>query len=93
VELTMNSLLNDPALWIGVIRTGMILLVSFGVAITEPQQAAVLAFAGAVMAILSLALSGVTRKLTTPTAAPVLPQGTTVEVVTPAGRDNQSVTL
>jgi hypothetical protein len=89
----MTALLKDPALLVGLIRTAMILAVSFGIMLTDEQQAAVIGFAGALMAVLSIALSAVTRSLTTPVAAPVLPQGTQVEVITPEGQPNESVTL
>lgn len=82
----MRTLLDDPALLVGLIRTAMILAVSFGAAITEPQQAAILAFAGALTAVLSLLLTGVTRRLTTPVANPTLPEGTSVIVQTPEGQ-------
>jgi hypothetical protein len=89
----MTDLLKDPALVVGLVRAGMILAVSFGVGLTQPQQDAVLMFTGALLAVLSLALTAITRAKTTPTATPVLPQGTTVEVVTPAGEPNASVVL
>jgi len=89
----MKALLNDPALLVGLIRALMILVVSFGAAITNDQQAAILEFVGVLIAVLSILLTGVTRALTTPVSAPSLPQGTTVDVVTPEGEPNTSVTL
>jgi hypothetical protein len=91
--MTVQTLLNDPALIVGLIRSALILAVSFGVGITQAQQDSVLMFTGAFLAVLSLALSGVTRAMTTPAAAPVLPQGTEVEVVTPGPQPNEKVTL
>lgn len=89
----MSKLLSDPALVIGLVRAALILAVSFGVGITQAQQDSLLMFVGALLAVMSVVLSAVTVKLTTSVAAPVLPQGTTVEVVTPVGEPNESVVL
>jgi len=84
----MNTILGDPALWIGLIRATMILLVSFGVALNDAQMAAVIAFAVAFMAVASMLLTLVTRRTTTPKADPQIPQGTAITVITPAGQPN-----
>jgi len=84
----MTTFLNDPALIVGLVRAALILAVSFGVYITQDQQDALLAFVGALLAVMSLALTAVTRAKTTPVANPVLPTGTTVEVTTPEGQPN-----
>jgi len=85
----MSKLFDDPALIVGLIRSALILAVSFGAAITQAQQDSLLMFTGAFLAVLSLVLTQVTRLSTTPTANPVLTAGTTVEVVTPAGEPNR----
>jgi hypothetical protein len=82
----MTKLLNDPALLVGLVRSILILLISFGVAVTQAQQDSILMFVGAVLAVVSIVLTGVTRAVTTPTANPVLPTGTTVNVTTPKGQ-------
>lgn len=89
----MTTLLKDPALIVGLVRAAVILAVSFGVGISQAQQDSLLMFVGALLAVLSVVLTSVTIRLTTPVAAPVLPQGTTVKVVTPAGQPNESVVL
>jgi hypothetical protein len=89
----VSGLLQDPALVVGLIRAVLILLVSFGVAITQAQQDSVLMLTGAVLAVMSIILTGVTRIKTTPVANPVLPEGSVVEVVTPEGQPNKAVVL
>jgi len=89
----MAELLKDPALIVGLIRAALILAVSFGVAITQQQQDAVLMFVGAFLAVLSLALTAVTVSRTTSSSAPTLDEGTVVTVVTPAGQPNKVTML
>ena len=89
----MTALLQDPALIVGLVRATLILVVSFGVAITQAQQDSLLMFVGALLAVMSIVLTGVTRANTTPTANPTLPTGTTVEVITPEGQQNYLKTL
>jgi len=89
----MAALLKDPALIVGLIRAAMILLVSFGVYVSQDQQDAILMFTSALLAILSLVLTAVTVSKTTSSAAPVLKQGTIVEVVTPEGQPNKVTVL
>jgi hypothetical protein len=89
----MAEILKDPAVIVGLVRAALILLVSFGVAVTQEQQDAVLMFVGAFLAVLSLVLTAVTASKTTSKANPVLPSGTTVEVITPEGQANYLKTL
>jgi len=89
----MAALLKDPALIVGLIRAAMILLVSFGIFVSQDQQDAILMFTSALLAILSLVLTAVTVSKTTSSAAPVLKQGTIVEVVTPEGQPNKVTVL
>lgn len=89
----MADIIKDPALIVGLIRAGLILLVSFGVYVTQEQQDAILMFTAALLAVLSLVLTAVTVSRTTSKANPVLPSGTTVEVITPEGQANYLKTL
>jgi hypothetical protein len=89
----MAALLKDPALIVGLVRATLILVVSFGVAITQAQQDSLLMFTGALLAVMSILLTGVTVSKTTSKANPVLPAGTTVEVITPEGQLNRLATL
>jgi hypothetical protein len=86
--MNLKALLDNPAVVVGLVRAGLILLISFGVAITTSQQDAILQATGALLAVISLVLTGVTAKVTTPKAAPTLDEGTVVNVVTPEGIDN-----
>jgi hypothetical protein len=56
----MSALLSNPALLVGLIRAVLILLVTFGVAVTQAQQDSILELVGAVLAVMSLLLTGVT---------------------------------
>jgi len=89
----MTALLADPALLVGLVRSALILAVSFGVGITQAQQDSLLMFVGAFLAVASLVLTQVTRINTTPTAKPVLTEGTVVVVATPQGQADKLVTL
>lgn len=89
----MAALLKDPALIVGLIRAALILLVSFGVYVTQEQQDAILMFTGALLAVLSLVLTGVTVSKTTSVTKPTLKEGTAVEVITPQGRPNRIAVL
>jgi uncharacterized membrane protein len=84
----MAALLKDPALIVGLVRATLILVVSFGVYVTQDQQDALLAFVGAFLAVLSLVLTGVTVSKTTSNTSPVLKAGTSIEVITPEGQAN-----
>lgn len=90
---SIRALLANPAVLVGLVRVVMILVVSFGAAMTQGQQDSILEATGALMAVLSLALTGVTVTQTTPTSAPVLGEGTVVEVVTPPGERNRMTVL
>jgi len=89
----MSALLSNPALLVGLIRAVLILLVTFGVAVTRAQQDSILELVGAVLAVMSLLLTGVTLQKTTPVANPSLPEGTVVEVVTPEGQPNRTAVV
>lgn len=86
----MQALLENPALLVGLVRAAMIFAVSLGVGITQEQQDSLLVLVGAILAVLSLLLTGVTVSQTTPTANPVLPEGTVYEIVTPEGEPNRA---
>lgn len=85
----MKALLADPALLVGLVRASLILLVSFGVGFSQEQQDSLLIFVGAFLAVVSLVLTSVTVAKTTSVANPVVPAGTTVEVVTSADVPNR----
>lgn len=89
----MAALLKDPALVIGLIRAALILLVSFGVYVTQEQQDAILMFTAALLAVMSLVLTAVTVSRTTSSTAPKLDEGTVVEVITPEGQPNRVAVL
>jgi hypothetical protein len=89
----MPALLKDPALVIGLIRAALILAVSFGVYVTQDQQDAILMFTAALLAVMSLVLTGVTVSKTTSSSAPVLDEGTVVTIVTPEGQPNKVTML
>lgn len=69
---TIKTVLSDPAIVVGLVRSIMILAVSFGVALSQDQVDAVLATVGAGLAFLSLALSAVTYSNTNPKTDSVL---------------------
>jgi hypothetical protein len=89
----MSALLSSPALLVGLIRAVLILLVTFGVAVTQAQQDSILELVGAVLAVMSLLLTGVTLAKTTPVSNPTLPEGTVVEVLTPEGQPNRTAVV
>ena len=89
----MSALLSNPALLVGLIRAVLILLVTFGVAISQEQQDATLMLVGSFLAVVSLVLTGVTMSKTTPVANPTLPEGTVVEVLTPEGQPNRTAVV
>lgn len=60
------AILKDPAVIVGLVRATIILLITFGVSITQAQQDAVLQTVGALLAVVSLVLTGVTYNLTIP---------------------------
>lgn len=71
----------------------LILLVTFGVAVTQAQQDSILELVGAALAVMSLLLTGVTLAKTTPVSNPTLPEGTVVEVLTPKGQPNRTAVV
>lgn len=79
----VSKLIQNPALIVGLVRAVLILVVSFGVALSQAQVDATLGTVGAFLAVLSLVLTGVTLRTTTSTANPTLSVGTVV--TTPAG--------
>lgn len=89
----MAAFLKDPALIIGLIRAALILLVSFGVYVSQDQQDAILMFTAALLAVMSLVLTSFTVSRTTSSTAPKLEEGTVVEVITPAGQPNKVTVL
>lgn len=77
---------REPAAIAAVIAIAINLLVSFGLKLTIEQIALINALAVAVLGL-------IVRQVVTPVAAPTLPQGTQVEVVTPGSGENPKVTL
>lgn len=91
--MNLRAILDNPAVFVGLMRALMILLTTFGVGITTDQQDGVLEAVGAFLALLSLVFTAATVQATTPTSAPVLPEGTNVHVTTPAGQPDRIVTV
>lgn len=91
--MSLANLLKDPALVVGLVRAVLIVATSFGVQITTDQQSSLLTLTGLALAIISLVLTGVTSSLTTSVASPSLPEGTTVDVITPVDEPNRTVTV
>ena len=89
----MSALLSNPALLVGLVRAALIRLLTFGVAVTQAQQDSILELVGAVLAVMSLLLTGVTLAKTTPVSNPTLPEGTVVEVLTPEGQPNRTAVV
>jgi hypothetical protein len=77
---------REPALVAGFISIAINLAITFGLALTADQVALINALVVAGLALL-------VRQVSTPTAAPQLPEGTNVTVVTPAGEANKTVQL
>lgn len=91
--MSIRAILDNPAVFIGLIRAALILLTTFGVGLTSDQQDGVLETVGAFLAVLSLLLTAGTVAATTSKAAPVLPEGTDVTVRTPVGQPDRVVTV
>jgi len=89
----IKTLLANPAVIVGLVRAILILLATVGVSLTQAQQDATLQAVGAFLAVASLILTGVTVANTTPTAAPVLKEGTVVTVETPGSAPNTTTTV
>lgn len=77
---------REPVAIAAVVAIAINLVVSFGLELTTDQIALINALVVGVLALLA-------RQVTTPTAAPVIPSGTTVSVVTPAGEPNGTGTV
>lgn len=77
---------REPALFAGLVNAVLGLALAFGLQVSADQQAAIMAVVNIVLAIL-------VRQTSTPLAAPQLAKGTQVEVTTPAGEPNETVTL
>jgi hypothetical protein len=77
---------REPAAIAGVIAIAINLGLSFGLRLTVEQVSLINALVIAILALL-------VRQVSTPTAAPVLPQGTEVTVETPSGEPNHVTTL
>jgi uncharacterized membrane protein len=75
---------REPVAIAAVIAILVNLAVSFGLKLTVEQIALINA---AVVGILAL----IARTVVTPTAAPSIPQGTSVNVITPAGQPDKTV--
>lgn len=73
---------REPALIAGLVNAVLALLITFGMHLTNEQV-------GAIMAVVNIALALLVRQNVTPTAAPVLTPGTTVNdgtsIVRPVG--------
>jgi phage tail sheath gpL-like len=67
---------REPTLWLNVIKATLTLLIVYGVNVNQSQQDAILGIASIV--IVFIVGSVVQRQLVTPTAAPRLPDGTSV---------------
>jgi len=63
MNIIRDNLLKEPALIVGLVRAALILAVSFGVAFSQAQMDSTVAFVGALLAVISLALTGVTRSI------------------------------
>lgn len=77
---------REPAAIAAFVAIAVNLIVSFGLKLTVEQIALINAL---VVAGLALAV----RQVVTPVANPSLPEGTQVEVITPAGQPNTTTTL
>ena len=77
---------REPAAIAAFIAIAINLAISFGLQLTVEQIALI-------NALVVGALGLIVRQVVTPVANPVLPEGTQVEVVTPAGQPNTTTTL
>jgi hypothetical protein len=77
---------REPAMVLALVQCVIVLGVSFGLRLTPEQT-------GAILALTAVVLGLITRTQVTPAAAPMLAQGTVVEVVTPPGQRNRVVVL
>ena len=81
MEKLKSLALKEPALIVGLVLATLGMASSFGLAVSEEQVAAVVAFAGALLAVVG---SLATREVVTPVAAPTVPAGTEIRVEDPA---------
>lgn len=77
---------REPAAIAAVVAIAINLLISFGLQLTTEQVALINTL---VIGVLGL----IVRQVVTPTGAPSLPEGTVVNVETPAGQPDTKVTL
>ena len=77
---------REPAAIAAFIAIAVNLAITFGLNLSADQVALINA-----LVVAGLAL--IVRQSVTPVADPVLPQGTSVEVVTPQGQPNKTVTV
>lgn len=77
---------REPAAIAAVAAIALNLAISFGLKLTAEQVSLINAL---IIGVLGLLI----RQQTTPTAAPVIPSGTSVTVTTPAGSPNATATL
>ena len=82
----MNAIWGrEPAMVLALVQCVIVLAVSFGLHLTPEQT-------GAILALTAVVLGLITRSQVTPAGAPQLPQGTSIEVTTPKGENNYTVT-
>jgi hypothetical protein len=74
----------------GLLTTGVAVVALFVPNLTPETQLVIVAFGNAAILTGSVLYA---RAKSTPLSAPVLPQGTEVTVVTPAGQPNETVTV
>lgn len=82
---------RNPVTYINLAKAIITLAIVLGFPVTDGQQNAIVNVVG----LLATFIIGgwAQQKLVTPVAAPKLPQGTEVQVVTPPGQDDKVVTL
>lgn len=86
----MNEPISVSVALGGLLSTGVALVAIFVPHLEPEAQAAIIAFGNAAILTGSIIWA---RARTTPTAAPVLPQGTQVTVTTPVGQPDKVTTL
>ena len=86
----MNEPISVSTALGGLLTTGVALIAIFVPGLTQAAQIAIIAFGNAAI-LTGVVLYG--RANSTPTAAPVLPQGTSVTVVTPDATPNTTTVL
>jgi len=77
-----SRITGEPVLTLAIVQMALALAVSFGLGWTGEQVGAVVAFTAAM-------LGWVARRQVTPIAAPAIPEGTLVTVVTPGDAPNR----